>query len=119
MRLLISGYRYFSDYNITEREMKRILHSRTGETHIVIHGNCQGADLTADKVAENNGWERLAFPADWNKHGKASGPIRNEHMIVEGIPDYAIIFLSPQSRGTLDMKNRLDKHKIKYTLVHV
>lgn len=117
MRLLISGYRYFSDYDIVQTEMKKVLCDN--ETHVIIHGNCQGADLTADKVAKDNGWDCLLFPPEWNKHGKAAGVIRNEEMIVEGRPDYAIVFLSPQSRGTLDMKKRLDRHKIKYTLVHV
>jgi hypothetical protein len=119
MRLLSSGYRYFSDYKVVEFEMKRILNSRPEEKHVVIHGNCQGADLTAAKVAEDNGWDCEIFSPEWDKHGKAAGPIRNEEMIRDGKPDYAVVFLSPQSRGTLDMKNRLDKHKIKYTLVHV
>lgn len=117
MRLLVSGYRNFTDYNIIETEMKNLL--LAGEKHVVIHGACSGVDMTADKAAKNNNWECQIFPANWAKHGKAAGPIRNQQMIDEGMPDYAIIFLSPLSRGTLDMKNRLDRHNIKYTIVNV
>lgn len=40
------------------------------------------ADMTADRVAKDNGWERIIFPALGNKHRKATGPIRNEQMKV-------------------------------------
>jgi len=119
MRLLISGYRYFRDYDTIEKEIKKVLDSKPNESHIIIHGNCSGVDTTADEIAKANELQRLVFFADWNQYGKAAGPIRNQQMIDEGKPDYAIIFLSPQSRGTLDMKNRLDKCKIKYTIVHL
>lgn len=117
MRLLISGYREFNNYEVVQREMEKLL--KPGESHVVIHGNCSGADLTADRVARDKGWERRIFPALWNKHGKAAGPIRNQQMIDEGRPDYALIFLSPHSKGTLDMKNRLEHCGVKYTLVNV
>ena len=38
------------------------------------------------------------YPADWDKHGKAAGPIRNKQMIDEGKPDLVIAF--PGGRGT-------------------
>lgn len=43
------------------------------------------------------------FEADWNKHGKAAGPIRNKEMVSES--DGLIAFWDGKSRGT---KNAID-----------
>ena len=45
-----------------------------------------------------------AFPADWKRHGKAAGPIRNQQMIDEGKPDLVVAF--PGGKGTADMVRR-------------
>lgn len=116
MRLLISGYRYFTNLQTIEAEILKILPKN--EKHTIIHGNCQGVDLTADQIAQKNGWERQVFPADWSI-GKKAGPIRNQKMIEEGKPDMALLFMSENSRGTLDMKNRLERQKIKYVVINI
>lgn len=66
---------------------------------LLIHGAARGADALAVKVAASLGWEVLAFPADWNKHGKAAGPIRNAEMIKYG-PDLLVAFPLKSSIGT-------------------
>ena len=43
----------------------------------------------------------LAFPAEWKKHGKAAGPIRNRKMLQDGKPDLVLAF--PGGRGTANM----------------
>lgn len=43
----------------------------------------------------------LNYPADWEKHGRAAGPIRNEKMLIVGTPDMVLAF--PGGRGTADM----------------
>lgn len=116
MRLLVSGYRYFNDYNVIEREILKILNK--DEKHTIIHGNCQGVDLIADDIAKKNNWERFIFRPDWSI-GKKAGPIRNQKMIDEGKPDMALLFMSENSRGTVDMKNRLERHKIKYIVINI
>ena len=40
-------------------------------------------------------------PADWDKHGKAAGPIRNAEMAE--VADALIAFWDGQSRGTANM----------------
>jgi len=124
MRLLISGYRKFSDYHVIETEMKKILAESKETDHVIIHGNCSGVDLTADRVAKNCGWSTLIFPAQWDYYAKkgcrnAAGPMRNQQMIAEGKPDYALLFLAPESVGTLDMLARLDKSGIEYSVVYI
>lgn len=116
MKLLVSGYRNFFDYEIISREMKNILEKDTD--HTVIHGGCFGVDTIAGKVSEENNWNVQIFNADWSI-GKKAGPIRNQKMIDEGKPDFALLFLSEKSKGTLDMKNRLDSAKIKYKIINI
>jgi len=38
--------------------------------------------------AEANGIEVARFPADWDTHGRAAGPIRNQQMLDEANPTW-------------------------------
>lgn len=76
----------------------------------VISGCARGADQIGIDFAVVN-WTALAeFPADWDKHGKAAGRIRNQEMLDSGV-DIAVQF--PGGRGTADMRRRLDKAGVK------
>lgn len=68
----------------------------------VIHGGCRGADLLAGSVCDEMGICTEVYPADWQKHGKAAGPIRNQQMLTDGKPDVVIAFHPSieTSRGT-------------------
>ena len=48
----------------------------------------------------------MEMPADWTKHGKAAGPIRNQKMLDE-CPDLVVAF--PGGKGTADMVRRAMK----------
>lgn len=52
---------------------------------IVYHGGAKGADRFAAMWADDAGVEAKLFTADWEKHGKAAGPIRNEQMLADAI----------------------------------
>lgn len=116
MRLLISGYRDYKDYENIKREMLIILKGE--ENHLIIHGACRGVDRLASKVAEEMNWDEEQYPANW-KLGVKAGPLRNERMIVEGKPDMALLFIGKFSKGTLNMKNLLIKYGIKYKEIRV
>jgi hypothetical protein len=74
---------------------------------VIVHGGADGADALADQAALLWGLQRDVYRADWSKHGKAAGPIRNQRMIDEGKPDRVIAFRMPgESRGTDDMIRR-------------
>ncbi len=47
---------------------------------IVIHGDCKGADTIAGEWADYYNSQALAMPAQWERHGKAAGPLRNREM---------------------------------------
>lgn len=77
---------------------------------VIVHGACRGADLIAAAEAIRLGYKTEAFPADWQKYGRAAGPIRNQAMLDSGI-DRVIAFHPDisKSRGTKDMVNRARK----------
>jgi len=121
MRLLVSGYRGYTDEAYIRAEIKEILQLYSvdaKEDHTIIHGGCPtGVDHVTDQIAKKEGWKIMVFPAQWKKHGKAAGPIRNEQMVTEGNPDMALLFLSSQSKGTKNMLSIIEKMQIPHVLI--
>lgn len=74
----------------------------------VIQGECPtGADKIAREWARENGVECVGFPADWEQHGLAAGPIRNRQMYVEGKPDTVLATDGGNgTRGTVRLGER-------------
>lgn len=115
MRALVCGGR---DY--TDREMIWYHLDFFGPPEIteVISGMARGADTIAAEWALRFKFPLHKFYADWERDGKAAGPIRNQRMLDEGKPDLVIAF--PGGRGTADMVRRAEKagvpvHKIGWT----
>lgn len=71
---------------------------------VIIQGEARGADATAKRWAESRGKHIDPYPADWTRHGKAAGPIRNSLMLKEGTPDIVLAF--PGGVGTADMVSK-------------
>lgn len=66
----------------------------------VIVGDCPtGADLYARDWCTENNTPCTVFTADWDKHGRAAGPIRNREMVNQK-PDIVLAFFEGESRGT-------------------
>lgn len=61
----------------------------------------------------------VPFPAHWDIHGRAAGPIRNQQMLDEGLPDMVIAFHDDiaSSKGTKDMISRAEKNSVPYQVV--
>lgn len=102
MKVLVCGGRYFSDYDKLSSELWRLHKSRP--ITAVIEGGANGADRIARGWAKEFGVECITVPADWNAHGRAAGPIRNERMLREQRPD--LVLAMPGGRGTADMVRR-------------
>lgn len=107
MRVLVCGGRDYQDRDAVFRALDELAdadedHMLGKVTLTVIHGACRsGADLWADEWAVVHWHPQEAFPADWNAHGRAAGPIRNSKMLAEGKPDLVLAF--PGGKGTADM----------------
>lgn len=105
-RILVCGGRDYKRYN----RVCDILEKAIGPDDTIIHGGCPtGADRLADVFAKTYGHlSRLeVFYADWQKHGKVAGPIRNKQMLDEGKPDLVIAF--PGGKGTQNMVEQAEK----------
>lgn len=56
------------------------------------HGDADGADKIAGAIATSWGWHVKSYPANWDKHGNAAGPIRNREMFSDLQPDRGLAF---------------------------
>lgn len=104
MRVIVCGGRDFYDYELMCSILDRV-HSERPIKHLW-HGNAAGADTLAGIWAHRGGDKGISVhptPAQWKKHGKRAGPIRNQQMLGNGI-DLVIAF--PGGRGTADMVAR-------------
>lgn len=98
MRVIVCGGRNFRSPAQVFHGLDRI-HSDTPITELM-QGGATGADQFAKEWAVTKQIKRFVCKADWDKHGKAAGPIRNARML-EWKPDLVIAF--PGGRGTANM----------------
>jgi hypothetical protein len=99
LRILICGSRHWDRPDIIESQIARLPNGCT-----IIQGHARGADLIAARCATAHGHYVESFPAQWEAHGKAAGPIRNSQML-EAKPDETWAFSTrrPLTKGTADM----------------
>lgn len=110
MRVLVCGSRHFDDWDLMNSELIKVWRSlpyleESGNKKdlLIIEGGAKGADFLSRVWAKFSNVDFIEFPADWNKHGKAAGHIRNKQMLDEGKPYLVIAFLAKDSRGTANM----------------
>jgi hypothetical protein len=83
MKLAIIGSRNFIDYDNLKNTVLSIFFIDSIDE--IVSGGAKGADSLAERFSrEVLNKEPKVFPADWDKHGKAAGNIRNNDII-----DYA------------------------------
>lgn len=115
-KIIISGDREWTGPELEHR--LRTLFSILPKDYEIIHGACKGVDLTAEKIAQECGFKTKAFPADWNKYGRAAGPIRNSQMLKENpITVYLFHQHFERSKGTRSMYELAKKARIPTYLV--
>ena len=95
MRVLVCGGRNYSD----EGRLTEVLDDLKPTE--IIHGGARGADSLAEKWAATRQVPCHVYPADWRRHGRAAGPIRNREMLEQSKPDLVVAF--PGGRGTAHM----------------
>ncbi len=98
-RIIIAGCRDFNDYCQAKEYIEFCkAEYRISRQAILLSGHCRGADLLGERYAKENSWEIELYPADWQKYGKAAGPIRNKIMVERC--DMLICFWDGKSKGT-------------------
>lgn len=109
MKTIIAGGREFQDYALLCAEANLLSITE------VVCGGARGADNLGRDYANQADIPVVMFPADWNKNGKAAGPIRNKEM-----GDYAdtlLAFWDGESRGTKHMIDYMQKLNKPVTIV--
>ena len=111
-KLIIAGGRDFNHPNMLFDETRIYLdelYTQIGDKVLdleIVSGRANGADKWGETFADEHYFPKQYFPANWDKHGKAAGPIRNKEMAEYA--DAAIIFWDGKSRGS---KNMIDNMK--------
>ena len=104
--VIIAGSRNFCDYKMLEDRCQSVLANWCAENGCdvqIITGGARGADELGKRYAQEHQWEYQEFPANWDLHGKAAGPIRNREMAKTA--HVLIAFWDGRSRGTRNMIN--------------
>ena len=117
--ILVCGGRDYSNKERVYEVLDNLVYEAIDEGNdpkytTIIQGGARGADRLAKDYAVNWGCGGLVsktYFADWGKHGKAAGPIRNQQMLDEGKPDIVVAF--PGGVGTADMVRRAKKADIR------
>ena len=99
MRVLFCGGRTYDDADSIVKVVALLDRSRV----TVLHGGASGLDTLVDVNARMLGYDVEVFPAEWSKHGRAAGPIRNQYMLDSNVD---IVFAFPGGAGTADMVGR-------------
>lgn len=104
--VLVTGYRKWDNPDAIRAAFLGVAEEHPGATLTLVHGGCAGADLLAAHEARRLNWRVIEMKADWSR-GKRAGPERNQRMIDTYHPDVALVFMHPESRGTVDCLRRL------------
>jgi hypothetical protein len=134
MKIIVCGSRDFDDVELLDKTLRKATAKLTWkQVEIVVGGQekkvwCSdklrwkyiGADrLAADWALDSKkpkiGIKLTTFHADWDKHGKKAGPIRNKEMAVYA--DACIAFWDGQSPGTKNMIALAETYGLKLVVV--
>lgn len=105
--VIFCGSRDFDDRTIIETLVHGVSSVATlrGRPLVIVEGEARGADIRSREEAEALGIRVVKVVADWDKHGRSAGAIRNIRMLEEHKPELVIAFSDDinQSRGTKHM----------------
>lgn len=98
MRVIVAGGRDFKDYAM----LRACLEFTLEPDDEIVSGTAKGADTLGERYAKEYDVPLHKFPAEWDKYGRAAGPIRNKQMAVYS--EKLVAFLALEgSKGTKNM----------------
>lgn len=103
-RTIIAGTRTFGsgvDEPVVVEYVDDVVDESGFDVGEVVSGTARGADHAGELWAEANDVPVEEFPANWDEHGNAAGPIRNSEMAQYA--DQLIALWDGKSSGTRDM----------------
>jgi hypothetical protein len=101
-RIIVAGSRIYTDYETFCTELKKFIRD-IPQPFIFYTGMCyKGPDQMVIKFCEENpSYLYYGYPADWDKHGKGAGMLRNR--VMADTATHLIAFWDGKSHGTQDM----------------
>ena len=114
MKTIIAGGREITDHRKIFRAIA-MARDAGWEISEVVSGCCRGVDTIAAEAAGRKGVHVEPFPANWDKHGKAAGIIRNRQMAEYA--DALIAIWNGKSRGTRNMIEQAGKMGLRVFVV--
>lgn len=103
MKIAFVGSRNFCDKTMVELKtieylsMGSIEHVREN-LHELVSGGAPGVDKWAEAMGRVMNTVCWIMPADWIKHGRAAGAIRNQQIV--DMADHIVAFWDGESKGT-------------------
>ncbi|WP_218421055.1 DUF2493 domain-containing protein [Segatella copri] len=114
-KVIIAGCRDFTDYELLREKCDYHLQNLRLEDIVIVSGHASGADSLGERYAQERGFQLETYPADWQAHGRAAGPIRNAKMA--NVAHALIAFWDGKSRGTKNMIETARKYNLKVAVV--
>lgn len=106
MRVGVCGGRGFDDTRAVWAALDKERLAVPHDTLEVVQGGAPGADKIAREWCVAREVPYFNVPAEWEKHGRAAGPIRNQKIVDKYELDKLLAF--PGGRGTADMVFRAE-----------
>lgn len=101
MKVAIVGSRNFPDPERVRAVVRAILAKHPGTE--IVSGGARGVDSWAEEEARAQGAPVRVFPADWDRHGKRAGFLRNKDIVAHA--DHVVAFWDGESKGTQHTMN--------------
>ena len=112
-RVIIAGSRDFLDYEL----LKETLDSLPIPISTIVCGEARGADRLGKQYGQEKNITVESYPADWDKHKRSAGYIRNTAMANNA--DVLVAFWDGFSDGTRGMLEIAKKKNLKVILIMV
>lgn len=119
MRTIIAGSRTVLDYRRMSTAMIEAADAIEGSIipTVVLCGMAIGADMLGYDWAKNRNLVIERYPADWRKHGKAAGFVRNEIMVEHA--DALVALWDGKSRGTQHVIGQAERRGLRVYIYEV
>jgi len=113
MNVIIAGGREFNNSNI----LNNVMDNLNWKIDSVVCGMASGADTLGKEWADSKGINVIELYAEWDRHGRKAGYIRNEKMAEVG--NALVLFWDGKSRGSRNMLKLAFEYKLKPILIYL
>jgi hypothetical protein len=114
--VLVCGSRTLGGIELSAQMFDRM--KQLPATSTIMHGDARGVDRLAGHIGEVLCFFVDVYPADWERHGKRAGIVRNLEML-DRRPDLVLAFWDGQSKGTKHTIDEAERRGIPVEIVRM